>query len=90
MVSLEKFHFFLEGLAQLSKAECVLSIGFEYQQIEHLYATSKLHSKPTNGIVSIAERLEKAVSLYWKALATFKVIFFYLNVMHSTTIYCCS
>lgn len=65
-VSLEKLHFFLEGLSQLSKAECILNYGCEYEEI----ANMKSHLTPT---LSIAERLEKAVSLYWKALATFKV-----------------
>lgn len=70
---MEKLHFFLEGLVQLSKAECMLNYGCEYDQITKLYANSNLQTKPTSGIFSTAERLEKAVALYWKALATFKV-----------------
>lgn len=82
-VSLEKLHFFLGGLSQISKAECILNHGCEYANIELNYAAiSPLvpkHNQPN--MLSISERLEKAVTLYWKALATLKVthILFHLR-----------
>lgn len=70
-VSLEKFHFFLTSLSQISKAECILNIGSEYEKIEEQYkqisTTQRIESEFT-----LAQRLEKAVTLYWKALATLK------------------
>lgn len=71
-VSIEKIHFFLCALAQISKAECVLNHGYEYEVIVQNYTV--IEPGIRSGIVSltIAERLEKAICLYWKALATLK------------------
>lgn len=73
IVSLEKLHFFLSGLSQISKAECILNHGCEFTEVEAGYVLGKhqiLYQTP----LGISERLEKAVSLYLKALATLKVI----------------
>lgn len=67
-VSVEKLHFFLCALAQISMAECVLIYGFEYQQLELDYA----HLLTSVTVFSLAERLERSTTLYWKALATLK------------------
>lgn len=81
-VSLEKLHFFLGGLSQISKAECILNHGCEYASIELNYAAMSPHVPKQNrpNILSVSERLEKAVTLYWKALATLKVTFILLYV----------
>lgn len=72
-VSIEKIHFFLSALAQISKAECVLNHGYEFEVICLNYAafepTAAANLPPS---LSMVERLEKAISLYWKALATLK------------------
>lgn len=75
-VSLEKLHFFLSGLSQISKAECTLNYGCEYTQIEEYYnqpSSQDGHGKRLKSTLTLAERLENAVTLYWKALAKFKV-----------------
>lgn len=68
-VSIEKLHFFLCALCQVSKAECILIYGFDYDQIATDFSvlTSCAQSP-----FSLAERIEKATTLYWKALATLK------------------
>lgn len=73
-VSIEKIHFFLTALSQISKAECVLNHGYDFESIYQNYGVIEPKS---NGSVSvdaltIAERLEKAITLYWKAMATLK------------------
>lgn len=70
-VSLEKLHFFLNSLSQISKAECILNNGCEYEQIEQQYV-NLLPNQRIKSVFTLAERLEKAVTLYWKALATLK------------------
>lgn len=74
-VSLEKLHFFLSGLSQISKAECILSYGCEFQTIDDHYKQASNRdgtASKLNSNLTLAERLESAVSLYWKALATIK------------------
>lgn len=74
---MEKLYFFMSALSQISKAECVLNHGHEFETINENYAIidKKLASSGTVKVteLTLAERLEKAVSLYWKALATLKV-----------------
>lgn len=74
-VSVEKLHFFLCALAQISMAECVLNYGYEYEQIERDYGlVVAAASGGTGGLIalSLSERLERATALYCKALATLK------------------
>lgn len=76
-ISLEKLHFFLNGLSQISKAECILNYGCDYHLIEEYYkksVSSDSKAKKIESNLTLAERLEKAVTFYWKALATLKVI----------------
>lgn len=73
-VSLEKLHFFLSGLSQISKAECTLNYGRDYLEIEEYYKhASNQEGTRVKSTLTLVERLENAISLYWKALATFKV-----------------
>lgn len=72
-VSLEKLHFFLSGLNQISKAESILNFGSEYDKIEEYYKQNRdTAADRIKSNLTLAERLESAVSLYWKALATLK------------------
>lgn len=77
-VCVEKLHFFLCVLAQISMAECVLVYGYEYQQIEQDYGRVAIAAGaaavPANGVpqLSLGKRLELAIALYAKALATLK------------------
>lgn len=62
-------------MSQISKAECILSYGCEFQTIIEFYKLDVNHDEASNKInsnLTLAERLESAVSLYWKALATLK------------------
>lgn len=69
--SQEKLHFFLNSLVQISKAECILNYGCEYDIIENFYKSQETEKRPKSQY-TLAERLEKAIALYWKALATLK------------------
>lgn len=75
IVSLEKLHFFLSGLSQISKAECIINYGCEFTQIDVDYdmVSHRMLIQNAPDTLGISERLEKAVSLYLKALTTFKV-----------------
>lgn len=75
IVSLEKLHFFLSGLSQISKAECIINFGCEFTQIDADYdmVSHRMLIQNAPNALGISERLEKAVSLYLKALTTFKV-----------------
>lgn len=76
-VSLERLKFFLTGLSQVSMAECIISYGCDMDAIAKYYKkTVKDGAEPPKieGNLALAVRLEKAVSFYWKALATIKVI----------------
>lgn len=74
-VSLEKLYFFLGGLNQISRAECILNYGCEFDVVDEHY---KQTSSREGGIqkiksnLTLAERLESAITLYWKALASLK------------------
>ncbi|XP_055713590.1 integrator complex subunit 7 [Phlebotomus papatasi] len=67
VVSLEKLHFFLIALSQISKAECVLMHGREFEEIAKKYKCSNPEE-----FLSLSQRLEKSIAMYWKALATLK------------------
>lgn len=65
----------MSALSQISKAECVLNHCYEFETINGNYAIidPKLRHMNTVPELTLSERLDKAVSLYWKALATLKV-----------------
>ncbi|XP_059616371.1 integrator complex subunit 7 [Phlebotomus argentipes] len=67
VVSLEKLHFFLVALSQMSKAECVLMYGREFDDI-----VKKYKSANPEEFLSLSQRLQKSIAMYWKALATLK------------------
>lgn len=75
-VSLEKLHFFLSGLSQISRAECILNYGSEFEVVDEFYKQTSSRNdaspKRLKSNLTLAERLESAISLYWKALALFK------------------
>lgn len=78
-VSLEKFHFFLLSLSQISKAECALIYAYEYDDVLRNYSALDPENSDPNKIVddnlkqlTLMERLDRAISLYWKALASLK------------------
>lgn len=76
IISLEKLHFFLNGLSLISKAECILGCGREYSQIDLEYETGRDDETLQEGQpepLGLSERLERSVSLYLKALTMFKV-----------------
>lgn len=70
-VSQEKLLFFLNSMTQISRAECILNHGVEFEKIESIYASLASNQRIEREL-TLAERLEKAISLYWKALATLK------------------
>lgn len=72
IVSIEKIHFFLTSLSQISKAECVLNHGHDFESISQNYASIEPNGAKSLDALTIAERLEKAIALYWKSLATLK------------------
>ncbi|CAD7091372.1 unnamed protein product [Hermetia illucens] len=72
-VSLDKFHFFLIALSQMSKAECILNYGAEYEVMLHNYVIcDPKYYNPSIKLLSLTERLDKAIALYAKALASIK------------------
>lgn len=78
-VAIETLHFFLVALSQISKAECVLNHGYEFETILANYSLIEPSEQCEETMLlpqlTMAERLDKAITLYWKALATLKVIF---------------
>lgn len=67
-VSQEKFYFYLSGLMQISTAECILLYGHEFEDLEKKLIDGKHKENQMN----LVQRLEKSITHYWKALATFK------------------
>jgi integrator complex subunit 7 len=67
-VAQERFYFHLSGLSQISMAECILIYGREFDELEAKFTEIDRDENQMN----LIQRLEKAVSLYWKALATLK------------------
>lgn len=74
-VSLEKFNFFLVALMQISKAECILMYGHDFDDIVKNYSQLDPKNASTNNLkqLTIVEKLNKSITLYWKALATLRV-----------------
>lgn len=67
-VSQEKFYFYLDGLSQMSMAECVLLYGREFEELEKNFTDISSAESEMN----LIQRLEKSVALYWKAFSTLK------------------
>lgn len=83
-VSLERLKFFLTGLSQVSMAECIMSYGCDMDAITKYYKkTVKDGAEPPKieSNLALAVRLEKAVTFYWKALATIKVFCGAINIL---------
>lgn len=75
-VPVDKLHFFLTSLFQIAQAECLLVNGYTFEQITEDYAiiedTEEEQVKSGKKRLSLVEKLDMAISLYWKALATLK------------------
>uniref|UniRef100_A0AAG5DHT6 Integrator complex subunit 7 n=1 Tax=Anopheles atroparvus TaxID=41427 RepID=A0AAG5DHT6_ANOAO len=74
-ISLENLHFYLLALSQISKAECILNHGQEYETLaqKHIKREPGLLAPPaTDSSLSLIDRLEKAINLYCTALSTLK------------------
>lgn len=69
LVSMEKLHFFLTALSQISKAECILIYGLDFEEIRKQF--NQIESTDRKELTLI-ERLDKAITFYWKALATLR------------------
>lgn len=60
-------------MSELSKAECILNYGFEYEDLQKNYSNltaSNISTYPNQ--LGIVERLDRSITLYWKALASLK------------------
>lgn len=68
-VSMEKLHFFLTALSQISKAECILIYGLDFDEIRKNFNQIESMDKKE---LTLIERLDKSISFYWKALATLR------------------
>ncbi|XP_055586604.1 integrator complex subunit 7 [Uranotaenia lowii] len=68
-VSLEKLNCFLIAMFQISKAECILNYGMEYESIIQIYPQI---TDMNASHFSLLDRLEKSVDLYCMAVSTLK------------------
>ncbi|XP_036336528.1 integrator complex subunit 7 [Rhagoletis pomonella] len=80
----DKLHFFLMGLAQMGKAECILNYGVEYEFMRDNYELcepsmsnvtpeeSSAAAAPVLKQMPLMQRLESAINLYWQALASLR------------------
>nr|XP_040236397.2 integrator complex subunit 7 [Anopheles coluzzii] len=73
-ISLENLHFYLVALGQISKAECILNHGQEYEALaqRHVKREPGAAVPGATGSLSLIDRLEKAINLYCIALSTLK------------------
>ena len=71
-VSQEKFYFYLSALTQISIAECTLLYGYDFEELIVVFNTLQLNDDLKEGQMNIVKRLEKSVTLYWKAMANLK------------------
>lgn len=69
-VSLEKLHFYLVAMSQISKAECILIHGIDYDQLLNAFPDLILLGIPQ---MTLLERLNSAINLYSMAFSTLKV-----------------
>uniref|UniRef100_A0A8D8HB25 Integrator complex subunit 7 n=3 Tax=Culex pipiens TaxID=7175 RepID=A0A8D8HB25_CULPI len=68
-VSLEKLHFYLVAMSQISKAECILIHGIDYDQLLNAFPDLILLGIPQ---MTLLERLNSAINLYSMAFSTLK------------------
>lgn len=69
-VSVERFYFYLTALFQIATAECVLMHGMNFEDLCRDYVVFEpINVTPK---MNIGERLDLAISLYWKALTNIK------------------
>uniref|UniRef100_A0A1Q3G3H8 Integrator complex subunit 7 n=1 Tax=Culex tarsalis TaxID=7177 RepID=A0A1Q3G3H8_CULTA len=68
-VSLEKLHFYLVAMSQISKAECILNHGIEYEQLLNAFPSCMQLEVPQ---MTLLKRLNSAVNLYSMAFSTLK------------------
>uniref|UniRef100_A0A182YD83 Integrator complex subunit 7 n=1 Tax=Anopheles stephensi TaxID=30069 RepID=A0A182YD83_ANOST len=73
-ISLENLHFYLVALSQISKAECILNHGQEYETLaqKHIQREPGVQLPAAAGSLSLIDRLEKAINLYCIALSTLR------------------
>lgn len=70
-VPVDKLHFFLTSLFQIAQAECLLVNGYTFEDILEDYAIIEGEGTDSKRM-ALVEKLDLAISLYWKALATLK------------------
>lgn len=70
VISLERFHFYLMAMYQMSAAECILIHGMDFDELCRDYLVFEPITVTPK--INIGERLDKAVGLYWKALTNLK------------------
>lgn len=71
--SMDKFNFFLVGVAQMAKAECILNYGLEYDTMcQHYNLCDPKYTNNQLKLIPLIERLDMAISLYWEALASLR------------------
>lgn len=72
-VPVDKLHFFLTALFQIAQAECLLVTGFTFEQIVEDYSIIEGTEDDCElKRLPLVEKLDLAISLYWKALATLR------------------
>lgn len=71
-VPVDKMHFFLASMFQISQAECLLINGYTFEEIEDDYSIIEDAAADAKPRLPLVEKLDLAISLYWKALATLK------------------
>lgn len=70
VVSEEKYYFYLTAMFQISQAECILLYGTNFEELCRDYVVFEpVNVEPK---MSIGEKLDKAINLYWKALSNLK------------------
>uniref|UniRef100_A0A336MZS9 Integrator complex subunit 7 n=1 Tax=Culicoides sonorensis TaxID=179676 RepID=A0A336MZS9_CULSO len=69
-VSDEKNYFYLTAMFQISQAECILLYGLDFDELNRTYSLFEpIEADPK---MSIGEKLDKAINLYWKAFSNLK------------------
>ncbi|XP_063706873.1 integrator complex subunit 7 [Culicoides brevitarsis] len=69
-VSDEKYYFYLTAMFQISQAECILLYGTNFEELCRDYVVFEpINVDPK---MTVGEKLDKAINLYWKALSNLK------------------